>query len=69
MWQIDTPIYPERIPKPFELPDEFAKLPGKIIYVSLGSLFSTYVGKIQKIVNALDKLPHKFIVSKGKNAN
>ena len=66
MWQIDTPIHAERIPKPFELPSEFAKLPGKIIYVSLGSLFSAYTYIIQRLCDILEKLPYKYIVSKGK---
>ena len=36
LWQIDSPISNDRIPKPFEMPEEFRKLPGKIIFVSLG---------------------------------
>lgn len=67
MWQIDTNLHPGRIPKPFELPDEFAKLPGKIVYVSLGSLFSAYTHILQRLCDILEKLPYKYIVSKGKN--
>ena len=67
MWQIDSPLFPERIPKPFELPSEFAKLPGKIIFVSLGSLFSAYTYLLQRLCDILEKLPYKYIVSKGKN--
>lgn len=33
--------------------------------VSLGSAFSAYFEKIQKMIDILDKLDHKFIVSKG----
>jgi len=69
LWQIDTPLYPQRIPKPYELPKEFKELPGKIIYVSLGSLFSAYVDKLQRLVDILDRLPHKFIFSKGPNGD
>ena len=36
LWQIDSPISDDRIPKPFEISEEFKKLPGKIIFVSLG---------------------------------
>ena len=36
LWQIDSPISEDRVPKPFEMPEEFAKLPGKTIYLSLG---------------------------------
>ena len=69
LWQIDTPLHAERIPKPFELPEEFEKQPGKIVYVSLGSLFSAYTHIIQRLCDILEKLPYKYIVSKGKNAN
>lgn len=69
LWQIDCPLIPNRIPKPFDLPEDFKNLPGKIVYLSLGSLFSAYVEEIQKFVDILDKLPHKFIVSKGPNGN
>uniref|UniRef100_A0AAN0LHI6 UDP-glycosyltransferase n=1 Tax=Polyphagotarsonemus latus TaxID=1204166 RepID=A0AAN0LHI6_9ACAR len=44
--QVDAPIANSRLPNPFELPEEFAKLPGKIIYVSLGSLFRPFGDKI-----------------------
>ena len=38
--QIDSPLSASRIPKPYELPEEFAKRPEKtIVYLSLGSLF------------------------------
>lgn len=36
LWQIDSPIAKHRIPAPFRLPETFEKLPGKIVYVSLG---------------------------------
>lgn len=36
LWQLDSPISDDRIPKPFEMPEEFKKLPGKTIYLSLG---------------------------------
>ena len=38
LWQFDTPLFPARIPKPYKLPESFAALPGKIVYLSLGSL-------------------------------
>ena len=66
LWQIDSALLPQTIPKPFELPKEFASLPGKTIYLSLGSLFSAYVDKLQKMVDILDRIPNtKYIVSKG----
>lgn len=63
--QIDTPLYADKIPKPFVLPEDFKNLPGKLIYVSFGSLFSNYVDKIQQLVDILEQLPHKYVVSKG----
>ena len=66
LMQIDSPLYPQRVPKPFELPEAFAKLPGKIVYVSLGSLFSIYTHLLQRLIDVLEKLPYKYIVSKGK---
>ena len=69
LWQIDSPLFKERIPKPFEPPEHFASLPGKIIYLSLGSGFSAYTHLLQRLVDSLDKLPYKYIVSKGPNGD
>ena len=55
----------QRITAPFKLPKSFDELEGPIIYVSLGSLFSAYYEKIQRMCNILNKFPAKFIVSKG----
>ena len=63
LWQIDTPLSPDRVPEPYKLPASFAALPGKIVYLSLGSLFSAYTSKLQKIVDVLEKLPYKYVVS------
>lgn len=40
LFQMDTALFPKKIPAPYSLPDEFQKLPGQTIYVSLGSLVS-----------------------------
>lgn len=70
LWQVDSPLSESRVPKPFELPEEFAKQPGKIVYLSLGTVFSYYAHYVQKIVDALDRLPScKFIVSMGVNGD
>ena len=63
--QIDSAITKDKISEPYELPQEFKELPGEIVYVSLGSLFSVYTRLIQKLIDVLDKLPYKYIVSKG----
>lgn len=70
LWQVDTPLGEDRVPKPFEMPDEFAKLPGKIVYFSFGTVFGFYEQYIQRVLDALDKLPDcKFIISKGQNGD
>lgn len=62
----DTPLIPERIPPKFVLPDEFSKQSGKILYVSLGSMFSMYTGLVQRLVDILETMPqYRYIVSKG----
>lgn len=61
--QIDSPLFPSKIPKKFELPENF--IGSKVIYVSLGSLLSVYLEKLQRLVNILDKLPYRYIFSKG----
>jgi MGT family glycosyltransferase len=50
---------------PFAVPDALAERPGRLIYLSLGSLGSADVALMQRLVEALGKLPHRFIVSKG----
>ena len=52
LYQLDTPLYPGRIPPPYKVPDSFAALPQKkIVYLSLGSLFSAYTHRLQEIVS------------------
>lgn len=48
-----------------EVPDEFMKLPGKLVYFSLGTLVSSNVKLINRLLEILSKSPNKFIVSKG----
>ena len=49
----------------FVIPDKLKKLPGKLIYFSLGSVNSKNVDLMKKLVNYLSSSPHRFIVSKG----
>lgn len=65
LWAIDSVLSPERIPAPYKLPEEFARIPLPVVYVSLGSLFSSYTYLMQRLLNMLEKFPAKFIVSKG----
>ena len=40
LWQIDSALFPSKIPSPYKLSEEFKNLPGQTVYVSLGSLVS-----------------------------
>jgi MGT family glycosyltransferase len=50
---------------PFAVPDALRDSPGRLIYLSLGSLGSADVALMERLVEVLGKLPHRFIVSKG----
>ena len=47
------------------LPAHLAERPGKLIYLSLGSLGSADVELMQRLVDILGRSPHRVIVSKG----
>jgi MGT family glycosyltransferase len=49
----------------FELPDQLRDREGALIYLALGSLASADVQLMQRLVEVLGALPHRFIVSKG----
>jgi len=49
----------------WSLPPELADRPGRLIYLSLGSLGSADVGLMQRLVDALGRTDHRVIVSKG----
>jgi UDP:flavonoid glycosyltransferase YjiC (YdhE family) len=49
----------------FELPEKIRDKPGKLIFLSLGSLASADVELMQRLTSLLADCPHKFIVSKG----
>lgn len=65
LYQIDSPLITKRIPKPYELPEDFKNISGKTIYISFGTLYSNFTDRLQNLVDILDKLPYKYIVSKG----
>lgn len=48
-----------------DAPKEFMILPGKLVYFSLGTLVSSDVKLINRLLEILSKSPNKFIVSKG----
>ena len=47
------------------LPPELAEHPGRLVYLSLGSLGSADVGLMQRLVDILGKTGHRVVVSKG----
>lgn len=51
----------------FELPEKLQDLPGKLIFLSMGSLASGDVELMKRMVKMLAKSPHRFIVSMGPN--
>jgi len=56
-----------RAVKSFRIPESLQKLPGKLIFLSMGSLASGDVALMKRLVSILAKSPHKFIVSRGPN--
>lgn len=53
--------------KKFEVPAELRDKPGKLIFLSMGSLASGDVALMKRMVSILAKSPHRFIVSRGPN--
>lgn len=49
----------------FEMPEKFNKLPGKVIYFSLGTLVTNDTELINRLLSIFSKSPNKFIVSMG----
>ena len=49
----------------FALPDQLAQGDGALVYFSLGSLGSADVELMRRIIDALSRTPHRYIVSKG----
>jgi len=49
----------------FELPRELHGLPGKLIYVSMGSIGCSELGLMRRLIAMLGHSPHRFIFSKG----
>ncbi len=50
---------------PFELPDRLRDGEGALIYLSLGSLAAADIALMERLVEVLGSMPHRFIVSKG----
>jgi MGT family glycosyltransferase len=49
----------------WQLPDSLLSRPGKLVYLSLGSLGSADVELMQRLVGMLAGTPHRYVVSKG----
>jgi MGT family glycosyltransferase len=55
--------------EPFELPPGFASHGEALVYLSLGSLGSGDVELMNRLIGALSETPHRYIVSKGPQAD
>ena len=64
-YRFDTFIKEEDKEDDFKIPDKIKDKPGKLIYFSLGSMGSSNVEVMNKIIAILGELPHRFIISKG----
>lgn len=53
----------------FEVPEKLRNLPGKLIYVSMGSFGSTDEDLMKRLVHVLGKSRHRIIMSKGPNGD
>jgi len=51
--------------QPFEVPERLREGPGRLLYLSLGSLGSADVGLMTRLIEVLGASPHRIIVSKG----
>lgn len=51
----------------FELPENLKDKPGKLIFLSMGSMATGDVELMKRLLKILAKSPHRFIVSKGPN--
>lgn len=49
----------------FEVPKELENKPGKLIFLSMGTLTSSDTEMFNRLIEILSKSPHRFIVSKG----
>lgn len=52
-------------PDPFPIPQSLAKLPGRLIYFSLGSISSCYKPLMTRMLSILGEIEHRFIISTG----
>ena len=64
-YRLDTFIKEEDKEDDFQIPEKIKDKPGKLIYFSLGSMGSSNVELMKKLVAILGELPHRFIISKG----
>ena len=65
-YQFDSFIRMEDFAQDFEIPEKLAKINGKIIFLSMGSLGSANIDLMKRLLDLVSKLPFKFIVCKGK---
>ena len=51
----------------FEFPQKLAQKDGKLIFLSMGSLCSSNVDLMKRLISLISDLPYRFIVTKGDN--
>ncbi|NP_001310082.1 uncharacterized UDP-glucosyltransferase YojK-like [Tetranychus urticae] len=66
--RLDSSIRAPETPS-FELPEKLKDKPGKLTYVSMGTLASSVIELISMILTPLANSPHRFIVSTGMNGD
>ena len=49
----------------FDLPQKLAQGNGKLIFLSMGSLSSSNVDLMKRLISLIHELPYRFIVTKG----
>lgn len=52
-------------PDPFPIPKKLEGLPGVLVYFSLGSMASSFKPLMDRFLQILSELPHRFIISTG----
>lgn len=61
--KLQSAVCTSTLPKPIDIPDKLRNLPGKLIYINLGYNQIIYSFVLNKLLNILPHINHRFIVS------